>query len=789
MFQFRLFAGALALSLTACNAISALETCPTGSVDLHGSCFVRCAATADCLSSETCDTAQSVCMPTNAPVQAVTIEAFDTSAQSVPPGTTVELSYKVTGATQVEIAPGLLSRTPALDGKVTTPALDTTTTYTLTAHSNGGATTTRDVTITVTPVGAMVQILFFNASQVAVKPTDSITLSWEVVGGTSVEIKDESDRLLHSSTSLRGTFDLVPGSTNEYELIAYGSMGEMDSEYIVVNVNEPPDTLSFRANPPQLQPGQQTSLRWSVDGATRLSVHDGAGAEVFKTTDPSMLEDGDVSVTPDHSQDYELRVSNQFGTVSTRTHVAINFPTGGPRIDMFDVNPKRFVTSSVNVNLTWDVVDATSIALLANGQPVAGMPQINGSFSMIISETTVFELIAEDRNGGKTSAFSMSQALINEVEPNDDRANAQPLYGTGVSASIATANDADWYRVDVPDSGFLVVHTGDVNSPCAIDTYIEIFRETDPNPFVVDDDGGEGLCSTADPFTHPQLSGLTAGAYYIKVWALGGATGPYTLEVMAETARCGDGQLQPGEMCDDGNTTGGDGCSPACNQEGGPVPAGTAYRMTAEGAAYFDFVGTQVTSFTSVVSGHSPYDEGYVTIPLPFGFDFYGTTYSQVSVSTNGFISFETPDRDWLDATPLRFPDPNGANAMIAPFWGQLELRPVHGQPSDIRYTTMNNVGGTGQSAFAIQFRNLTNVGSDTHDYVRLNAQVYLLDDGTIAVHYGMQEQSGSPTVSTGAGIENASGTDGFSIAPCNVNCSPGFGGLPENTRIILSPG
>ncbi|MCX8072877.1 MAG: PQQ-dependent sugar dehydrogenase [Candidatus Binatia bacterium] len=53
------------------------------------------------------------------------------------------------------------------------------------------------------------------------------------------------------------------------------------------------------------------------------------------------------------------------------------------------------------------------------------------------------------------------------------------------------------------------------------------------------------------------------------------------------TAACGNGVLEPGEQCDDGNTTGGDNCSPTCQIEGGacndvcagvvPVP-GTAIR-------------------------------------------------------------------------------------------------------------------------------------------------------------------------------------------------------------------
>jgi cysteine-rich repeat protein len=45
--------------------------------------------------------------------------------------------------------------------------------------------------------------------------------------------------------------------------------------------------------------------------------------------------------------------------------------------------------------------------------------------------------------------------------------------------------------------------------------------------------------------------------------------------VPATTARCGDGRLDTGETCDDGNANGGDGCSATCVIEAGftcPTP-------------------------------------------------------------------------------------------------------------------------------------------------------------------------------------------------------------------------
>jgi cysteine-rich repeat protein len=42
---------------------------------------------------------------------------------------------------------------------------------------------------------------------------------------------------------------------------------------------------------------------------------------------------------------------------------------------------------------------------------------------------------------------------------------------------------------------------------------------------------------------------------------------------------CGDGTLDPGEQCDDGNKTDGDGCSAGCQLESAAVPTLAQYGL------------------------------------------------------------------------------------------------------------------------------------------------------------------------------------------------------------------
>jgi cysteine-rich repeat protein len=77
------------------------------------------------------------------------------------------------------------------------------------------------------------------------------------------------------------------------------------------------------------------------------------------------------------------------------------------------------------------------------------------------------------------------------------------------------------------------------------------------------DDGGAGACARIQ-------RSLDQGAY--RVTALGGngvALPRYVLNAILapEPNECGNGRLEVGEDCDDGNRDGGDGCSGECRTE------------------------------------------------------------------------------------------------------------------------------------------------------------------------------------------------------------------------------
>ncbi|MCX5389756.1 S8 family serine peptidase [Streptomyces sp. NBC_00094] len=143
-------------------------------------------------------------------------------------------------------------------------------------------------------------------------------------------------------------------------------------------------------------------------------------------------------------------------------------------------------------------------------------------------------------------------------------------------------------------------------------------------------------------------------------------------------------------------------------------------------------------------------DENAKTIALPFPVSFYGVTYSQASVTTNGLVNFLAPRLGDYANTAL--PSPGQPNGILAAYWDDLTLD----SKSAVKTSTS---GITGQRKFAIVWENAA-FAADTAKRVTFEA-VFEEATGAIVLQYqsigaNALEAGGSATV----GIENQAGTD-----------------------------
>ncbi|NNM09000.1 MAG: hypothetical protein HKO61_07490, partial [Flavobacteriaceae bacterium] len=144
-------------------------------------------------------------------------------------------------------------------------------------------------------------------------------------------------------------------------------------------------------------------------------------------------------------------------------------------------------------------------------------------------------------------------------------------------------------------------------------------------------------------------------------------------------------------------------------------------------------------------------------IPIGFDFEFYGTTYSDVYICSNGFVSFS--DNAGMTAaqsrTPQTLPDATLPNNHIALFWGDLD--PSAG--GTIKFQTF---GTAPNRKFVVEYLNVRywNQTDTVSGQLQLYEGSNLVEIHLISVDYGNQNKT--------MGIENSDGTDALTNGSTN---------------------
>jgi hypothetical protein len=151
-----------------------------------------------------------------------------------------------------------------------------------------------------------------------------------------------------------------------------------------------------------------------------------------------------------------------------------------------------------------------------------------------------------------------------------------------------------------------------------------------------------------------------------------------------------------------------------------------------------------------IVSWTGNLDDGYTgAIPVGFGFDFYGNTYTNVYVSTNGFLSLSPLTTSYY-TNSTTMPNSSAPNNIICPFWDDLEGR----TQGTVHYLQDGN-------RFILQYTNWQRYSS-SGGVGSLTFQVILHSSGKILFYYNnMVGTLNSATI----GIENQNGIVGLPVA------------------------
>lgn len=153
----------------------------------------------------------------------------------------------------------------------------------------------------------------FTATPDTVAQGQSATLYWQTTNATDINILGVGSNLQAS-----GSQQVKPTQTTTYTLTAKGA-GGTSTKQAVVKV-PPLPTVSFTANPSTIQQGQSTTLTWSTQNATQVSIPALAGAGLS----------GSVTVTPDKTASFTIEARGPGGIASSMATVTVQPAAGGP---------------------------------------------------------------------------------------------------------------------------------------------------------------------------------------------------------------------------------------------------------------------------------------------------------------------------------------------------------------------------------------------------------------------------------------------------------------------------
>jgi hypothetical protein len=188
-------------------------------------------------------------------------------------------------------------------------------------------------TVTPTPDTSK-PVVTFSVSPTTIHKGDSATLSWSVTNANSISINNNI-----GSVSVSGTKTETPTTTTTYTLTASNNNGQTTASVTLTVQLTPPTINSFTADDSRVQPGNTTTLRWSVSNANTIRILHNAALLL-----DNLQASGSAVVTPTNLLNtYRLEATNNDGTVYREIQVSVNYPA---------VTYKAFGVSSADITIS-----------------------------------------------------------------------------------------------------------------------------------------------------------------------------------------------------------------------------------------------------------------------------------------------------------------------------------------------------------------------------------------------------------------------------------------------------
>jgi len=212
---------------------------------------------------------------------------------------------------------------------------------------------------------------------------ETLTFNWVQIAGPTVTI--------NNATAAIATFTAAAGQSYSFRLTVKNTDNLSASASTSVSTASPAalQITLFSATPAAIQPGQSSTLTWSVQNSTSVSISPTVG---------NVAASGSTSVSPTATTTYTLTASGPGGTITATVTVQVGTPPpGNPQIIRFEANPVS-IAPGQSSTLSWTTSGATTVTI----SPNVGSVALNGSVQVTPAQTTTYTLTAT--NGTSVSA-------------------------------------------------------------------------------------------------------------------------------------------------------------------------------------------------------------------------------------------------------------------------------------------------------------------------------------------------------------------------------------------------
>lgn len=301
----------------------------------------------------------------NGPTPVYPVCVITATPASITTGANSTLKWTTTRATSASINQSIGAVAIGTDvTKVVSPTGNVT--YTMTVKSSTGHTSSCATTVTVTPVSVPAPECVINANPSTINRGDNSTLTWTTTNAITASINQSVGSVEIGSNKTRV---VSPTSNTTYTMIVTNSAGVTATCAAPITVIQPTTAITcaanvnFSASPTTINRGNSSTLTWSTNGLTSVSIDNGVNASAFN---------GSAAVTPTNSTTYTLIGKKGNETINCPVSITVNQPsTGGgggssptPRCEL-KISDKS-IAAGERVTLTWKTSNATAVSLEDN---------------------------------------------------------------------------------------------------------------------------------------------------------------------------------------------------------------------------------------------------------------------------------------------------------------------------------------------------------------------------------------------------------------------------------------